>query len=175
MSSPEHCPCGSGQPYAECCQPLLRGERNAQTAEELMRSRYCAFVVQNIPYLMRTTASRARRRNEAREMRAWSEHSEWLGVEVLNVMGGGSEDETGTVEFIAHFAVNGVENRHHELSDFVREDGKWRYSGGKDMLQQQPVRRAPNPGRNEPCPCGSGRKYKKCCGAPFSAHTGESA
>jgi SEC-C motif domain protein len=175
MSLPENCPCGSGQPYAVCCEPLLRGQRRAQTAEELMRSRYCAFVVQNIPYLMRTTASKARRHNEARDLRAWSEHSDWLGLEVVDVDRGGPGDDAGTVEFIARFAVNGVENRHHERSEFVRQGGQWVYAGGKDLLQRQPLRRAASPGRNDPCPCGSGRKYKKCCGAPVSAEADDPA
>ena len=139
-----------------------------------MRSRYCAFVNQNIPYLVRTTAGRARRRNEARDLRAWSEQSEWRGLEVVSVVDGGPEDDRGTVEFIAHFAVNGTESRHHERSDFIRQDGQWVYAGGKDLLQPQPVKRAPSPGRNEPCPCGSGRKYKKCCGGSASVASADS-
>ena len=39
-------------------------------------------------------------------------------------------------------------------------------SGGDDTVKAEPVRKGKKVGPNDPCPCGSGKKYKKCCGAP---------
>ncbi|MDE5984031.1 MAG: preprotein translocase subunit SecA [Eubacterium sp.] len=39
-------------------------------------------------------------------------------------------------------------------------------SGGDNTVKSSPVRKGNKVGPNDPCPCGSGKKYKKCCGAP---------
>ncbi|MBL4692142.1 MAG: SEC-C domain-containing protein, partial [Magnetovibrio sp.] len=83
---------------------------------------------------------------------------------IRETSGGGEDDETGTVLFSARFKENGELNVHRELSDFRRENGEWVYVDGKINPQGEP-RRVQKVGRNEPCPCGSGKKYKKCCGA----------
>jgi uncharacterized protein len=50
----------------------------------------------------------------------------------------------------------------YDLREFWRDRG---------MAPREPIRKAPQPGRNDPCPCGSGKKYKKCCGAvPPTVH-----
>ncbi len=68
------------------------------------------------------------------------------------------------VEFIATFKEKGVTRRHHERSSFLREGDNWYFVDGDMVLPQTQVNEGPKVGRNEPCSCGSGKKFKKCCG-----------
>ena len=87
-----------------------------------------------------------------------------MGLELRAVTDGGVDDAIGTVEFVARFRFNGEQHLHHELASFRREQGRWVFVAG-DMNPKGPPRRVVKVGRNDPCPCGSGKKYKKCCGA----------
>ena len=71
-------------------------------------------------------------------------------------------DDEGIVEFKAHYESKGIKNIHHEVSEFQRKDGQWYFIDGQ-VITNQIVRSAPKVGRNDPCPCGSGKKNKKCC------------
>ncbi len=151
MSDNPLCPCGSQQSYAECCQSWHQG-LPAPSAEKLMRSRYCAYVLELIDYLVATTlpAQQALLAREA--MSQWSRDSQWLGLEVEQVMAG---DTRGQVTFTAHWAdPDGSRQSHRECSDFVNKAGRWYF-----IDPNHPIKA----GRNEPCPCGSGRKFKQCC------------
>lgn len=155
------CPCGSGRAYADCCEPYVTGAAPAPTAEALMRSRYSAYAVGNLDHLERTQLAGDWDRASAE---TWSRNSQWLGLDVLATEAGGPDDQEGSVEFVARFAMQGVPQEHREAARFGRVDGKWMYVEG-EVSGGQPVRReAPKIGRNEPCPCGSGKKFKKCCG-----------
>ncbi len=158
------CPCGSGLPYEACCEPLINGTGNAATPEELMRSRYCAYVLQNIPYLARTLHPSQRNDYDEDGAARWSRESQWLGLEIISASGASPGDQTGTVEFKVHYIRDGMTLVHHELSEFRRSDGTWYFYDGKLVGAPQIRRATPKVGRNDPCPCGSGRKYKKCCG-----------
>ncbi|MGE5400983.1 MAG: YchJ family protein [Ignavibacteriales bacterium] len=160
----EKCPCGSGKSYSKCCGALIKGERTAQTAEELMRSRYSAYVKQEIDYIYETTHPGHRDDFDREATKQWSEKSEWLGIEIVNTSRGGAEDSEGEVEFIASFSQKGIKKDHHELSTFKKEDEKWYFEDGKGVSAKPFVRIEEKTGRNDPCPCGSGKKYKKCCG-----------
>ncbi|MEW5771922.1 MAG: YchJ family protein [Thermodesulfobacteriota bacterium] len=155
------CPCGSGRAYAECCEPYVTGAAPAPTAEALMRSRYSAYAVGNLDHLERTQVGGDWDRASAE---SWSRNSEWLGLDVLATEAGGPDDETGMVEFSARFALSGVPQEHREIARFGRRDGSWVYLEGDVSSGRPVVRETPKIGRNEPCPCGSGKKYKKCCG-----------
>jgi SEC-C motif-containing protein len=158
------CPCGSGQPYADCCAPLINGEAQAQSAEALMRARYSAHVNSEIDYIHDTTlASRRDNFNRARLLN-WTQHAQWLGLEILDTTDGMPEDTTGTVEFIARYREKGKRVNHHEIAEFTKEDGRWFFKDGNPPKAEQFIRQGPKVGRNDPCPCGSGKKYKKCCG-----------
>jgi len=92
----------------------------------------------------------------------WADTSEWRGLEIIETSGGGAGDTTGKIEFVATYAANASEYRHHELSDFKKIGGKWYFIDG--TIQNNSIKRSePKIGRNDPCPCGSGKKYKKCC------------
>ncbi len=152
------CPCGSGRAYAACCGPLIDGARPAATAEALMRSRYTAHVVGAIDYLLATVHSRERPRHDRDAVRRWAQSATWSGLEILATRGGGPADDAGEVDFIARSVRNGAPAVHRERSLFQKEGGCWRY------LRALPTATL-KAGRNDPCPCGSGRKFKKCCGA----------
>jgi SEC-C motif-containing protein len=158
------CPCGSNAAYDACCGPLIKGERSAETAEQLMRSRYSAYVKHEIAYLGSSLHPDHRADFNEKSTRAWAEGAEWRGLEILQTVGGGPEDNEGKVEFIASFAEKGTTREHHELSTFRKEAGTWYLVSGETLPVKQVVRDAPKTGRNDPCPCGSGRKFKKCCG-----------
>lgn len=153
----EPCPCGSGQAFTACCGPLHAGG-TAATAEALMRSRYAAFVLGDAGYLRATWLA------EVCPAQLALGDTAWLGLRVLRCKGGGVDDAEGAVEFEAAFRDGGRVKALHETSRFVRRDGRWLYAGGEPRLREL--------GRNEPCPCGSGRKLKRCCAGP--AMLGES-
>ena len=157
------CPCGSGSEYSACCAPYITGQKQAATAETLMRSRYTAYVKNKISYIESTHDPATRDSLDLDATEEWARDSEWLGLEILAVEGGGAKDETGTVEFKARFTQEGEELVHHELSQFVKKEERWYFSDGHKPSTTV-VRESPKVGRNDPCPCGSGRKYKKCCG-----------
>jgi len=160
------CPCGSKSAYAECCEPLHKGVREAKTAEELMRSRYAAFAMQEIDYIVDTAHPDAQKDLKRDEIETWSKNSTWNGFEIIDVQGGGEDDDQGLVEFIAWYDdPEGEETEHHEKSVFTREDGVWKFLDGMPGRQEPYRREEPKVGRNDPCPCGSGKKFKKCCGA----------
>ncbi|MBI5367669.1 MAG: YchJ family protein [Planctomycetes bacterium] len=158
------CPCGSPLSYDECCRPLISGTRAAATAEELMRSRYSAYVEREIPYLRTSLSPDQRKDYDETSSREWAESAEWHSLQILNTSGGGPADRDGTVEFVATFTRQGVRQEHREVSTFVREGGTWYFAGGKVIGPKPVVREAAKVGRNDPCSCGSGKKYKKCCG-----------
>ena len=78
---------------------------------------------------------------------------------------GGPEDSEGQVEFIARYAMDGTEHVHREKSQFRRIDGRWYFSNGQKVGATTIRNEGPKIGRNDPCSCGSGKKYKKCHGA----------
>ncbi len=161
------CPCGSSKPYADCCRPLISGERRADTAEELMRSRYSAYVKKELAWLRDSLHPGHRASFDETGSRAWAERAEWHGLEILKTVKGGPDDQEGTVEFVASFTEGGARQQHHELSSFGRAGGAWYFMTGKPLPPRPSVRQTPKAGRNDPCPCGSGRKFKKCCGQQY--------
>ncbi|WP_054815118.1 YchJ family protein [Nocardia arizonensis] len=125
MSRSHPCPCRRGDSYADCCGPLLAGARPAPTAAALMRSRYTAFALGDIGYLRRSWHSGTRPRDI--ELDA---DQRWLFLEIVRTERGGPFDDTGTVEFVAHYRGPGGRGELREVSRFVREDGAWVYLDG---------------------------------------------
>lgn len=157
------CPCGSKKGYDQCCGPYIEGKMAAPTAEALMRSRYSAYVVKNVEYIESTHSLEERDDLSIEETRKWAEESTWLGLEIVSTQKGSETDDTGVVEFIASYAQRGSRHEHHETSNFHKVDGKWYYKDGT-LKNTTVVRHEAKVGRNDPCPCGSGKKFKKCCG-----------
>lgn len=119
------CPCGSPLPYAACCAPLHRGQATASTAEQLMRSRYTAYVVRDVDYILETMEPRPHRR----DVEATARSVRWQGLEVLRTELGGERDSRGVVEFEARMEQGGRAGVHRERSAFERRDGRWIYVG----------------------------------------------
>ena len=161
------CPCGSAKNYDACCGPVIAGAP-AATAEALMRSRYTAYVVGAVDHILASHTAKAARNVDRASTEAWSKNSTWLGLTVVSTDAGGPDDTEGTVEFVARFRSGPAEPEQtlHERARFVRgPHGRgWLYAEGH-VIGPPPVRREPHPGRNDPCSCGSGKKYKKCHGA----------
>ncbi len=164
------CSCGSGREMPACCGPILARKQPAPTAESLMRARYSAYVAGDVDFVMATTLPACRADSDINAMKAWAEQSEWEGLEVISTSKGGEQDQQGEVEFIARYRLQGVAQQHHEKSLFVQEDGVWYFKDGEVLAsgpteKAVPVVNANKTGRNDPCPCGSGKKFKKCCAA----------
>jgi len=157
------CPCGSQRAYEACCQPLIKGEQKATTAEQLMRSRYSAYVKKELEYILTSLHPEHRKDYDEASTRAWAERAEWHSFEILETKDGRPDDKEGKVEFRVTYSESGVKQEHHELSTFKKEGETWYFVTGKNM-PMKPVVSAPKIGRNDPCSCGSGKKFKKCCG-----------
>jgi SEC-C motif-containing protein len=160
MTNTSICPCNSGRPYAECCEPLLSGDHLACTAEALMRSRYTAYVVRDIAYLLKSwhTSTRPDSIDPATI-------PEWSGLNIIRTKKGMETDSEGVVEFQATAFFRKNVCQLHEVSRFVKENDQWLYVDGDIKNDSLPAeKKAPKVGRNDPCHCGSGKKFKKCCG-----------
>ena len=160
-----NCPCASERPYDECCGRFHKGEAWPESPVDLMRARYCAFATGTVEFLEESQHPDHREDVDVDALRKWATSSEWNGFEVLATEGGESGDTEGQVEFKAHYSFEGKEQAHHEVAHFEVKDDKWYFVDGHHIGPGTFVREAPKVGRNDPCPCGSGKKYKKCCGA----------
>lgn len=119
------CPCGSGLKYTDCCGRFIETDQTPQTAKDLMRSRYTAYVKSNSDYLLTTWHSSTRPDNlDERNTQ------KWIGLKIIGTEAGQADDSEGVVEFIAGYKVNGRAYRLHEISRFVKEDDRWFYVDG---------------------------------------------
>jgi SEC-C motif domain protein len=145
------CFCGSNREFDTCCGPILKGDQTAQNVEELMRSRYSAYATANGTYLVKSAVKENRHEEDIALIEQFCNNVKWLKLEVLDVV---QKEESGIVEFKAYYLENSDIVLLHERSDFVKNDGVWEYEKGNFLNTKIE--------RNEPCPCGSGKKYKKC-------------
>jgi SEC-C motif domain protein len=161
MITAKHCPCKSGLSFTDCCEAVLSGQKKAATAEALMRSRYSAYAKGDIAYLLRTWHSSTRPPAIDPDT-----IPDWCGLDIIRTDKGQVGDDEGIVEFKATAALShGKILILHEVSHFVREAGQWLYVSGNvigDSSQGGCI--TEKVGRNCLCPCGSGKKFKKCCG-----------
>lgn len=121
-----NCPCCSNKPYAQCCKPYHNKEKQAPTAEALMRSRYSAFAIPNGEYLMATTLPAKRKYSTKEELQDWGEVNKWIKLEIVNL------PTINQVEFKA-FYIDQHQNEqlHHELSVFQKINDCWFYVSGE--------------------------------------------
>ena len=164
MKNEELCPCKSGKTFGECCGPVIAGTAKAENPEALMRARYTSYVTGDIDFLKSSATAAVQAEFDENASRAWSKAAEWHGLEIIKTEGGGAKDKTGVVEFRALYTANNEFCNHHEVSTFVKEKDGWKFADGELVGEKPIVREDPKVGRNDPCPCGSGKKYKKCCG-----------
>lgn len=151
-----HCPCQSAKTYTECCQPIHQNHALALLPEQLMRARYCAHVLKLIDFVIKTYHPSCDAESQ-RSGIAESVNMDWQRLEVVDAPL--PTGDTGFVEFKAYLVERGTEQCLHERSRFIKEHDFWYYIDG-----EFPVEQAKKTGRNDPCICGSGKKFKKCCG-----------
>jgi SEC-C motif-containing protein len=153
------CPCGSGEVFEACCEPILQGARRAGTAEELMRARFTAHVLHDFKFLHESYRATAAKPYVAEP---GEPSMKWTRLEVHSHETTDNPDKS-FVDFSAYGTEGGVEKVLHEKAEFLRIDGTWLYTR-EARLGPAPYKSAtPKIGRNDPCPCGSGKKYKQCC------------
>lgn len=161
--SNNNCPCLSGKLYSECCEPIITKQIQAKTPEALMRSRYSAYAKHEISWLRDSLEKSQQKDFDEKSVAEWSKNSEWIGIEIKQTK---TEEEKniGWVEFIARFKQGNITRNHHELGEFHRVNGEWFFYDGRAVKPETVKKEGPDTGRNDPCPCGSGKKFKKCCG-----------
>ena len=120
-----NCPCLSGEQYEDCCGRFHAGEAEAPTAEQLMRSRYSAFVVRDEAYLLRSWAPETRPGEVD-----FDPGMRWTGLEIEAATDGTAFHQHGTVTFTARYVHGGEPGALHERSRFARHEGAWVYVDG---------------------------------------------
>ena len=164
MKNEESCPCKSGKSFGDCCGPIIAGAVKAPTAEALMRARYSSYVTGDVMFLKTSAVQAVQDEFDEASSRAWSKAAKWHGLEIIRTERGGEGDSDGVVEFRAIYTAGNEFCNHHEVATFVKGDEGWKFEDGELVGEKPETREAPKVGRNDPCPCGSGKKYKKCCG-----------
>jgi SEC-C motif-containing protein len=152
----QQCHCGSGKPFSLCCQPILSNQSPAATAEALMRSRYTANVLRDLAYLLESWHPSTRPSSMDQ-----GQMVDWCGLTIVAASKGQPGDKDGVVEFIARYADGLQQGVLRERSRFVFAEDRWYYLDG--LVSETAGTEQARIGRNAPCPCGSGKKYKKCC------------
>jgi SEC-C motif domain protein len=160
----KNCPCSSGESFSQCCEPFLKGETLPNSAEQLMRSRYTAYVEGAVDYLHDSIHPNHRADYDRKATEEWSKNSEWLGLEIISTQDGSESDQNGEVEFRATYKNSSGKFQTYEISRFEKQNQRWFYVDSETPKTQTIRNEEKKVGRNEPCPCDSGKKYKKCCG-----------
>jgi len=158
------CKCDTGKPYSECCEPIIKGLKTPENAVDVMRARYTAFVIGEIDFIMATVSPSKKSEYDRKSVEEWSRSTDWTDLEIVSCKDGGVEHESGEVEFIANYRDKDTMKKHHEHASFVKIKGAWYFEDGRAPAVTQVRRETPKIGRNDPCMCSSGKKYKKCCG-----------
>ena len=160
----EICSCDTKKPYSECCEPVIKGQKIPGTAVDLMRARYTAYVRHEIDFIMDSLSPARKKDTDRKATEEWSQQTQWDGLQIISTEKGGPNNEAGQVEFVAKFREKEETKEHHELASFLKLKGSWYFEDGKPP-PNKPVRlEGPKIGRNDPCHCGSGKKFKKCHG-----------
>lgn len=152
------CYCGNKESFENCCGRYLSGNQKAPTALALMKSRYSAFVTKNIDYLVETAHPTLNAKKAS--LLEWANHVTWLKLEVISSTAGNGNHTAGEVEFKAYYREGLKNDIQHEKSLFTKENDTWYYTKG--FINPKPLADATT-NRNDLCPCGSGKKFKKCC------------
>ena len=123
----EICPCGSNELYIECCQPIIKGDKKAKSALQLMKSRYSAYVHCEVDYIVKSTEASQRKYYPKKDLLKWAKESQWLKLEII-------EFTSDTVEFKAFYNNSaGQLEIHHEFSTFVSENETWYFVQGEAL------------------------------------------
>ncbi len=158
------CDCGSGLDYQLCCMPIITGVAQAKTAEALLRARFTAHVKLEVDFIVNTIHPDKAAEHDPAIIKEWAEQTKWLRLEIIEKQKGTEKDTTGLIEFNAYYERKKGEEVHSEVAQFVKKDNSWYFYDAAPPKVKQVINSAPKTGRNDPCICGSGKKFKKCCG-----------
>jgi SEC-C motif-containing protein len=169
MANQIPCPCGTEKNYQDCCAVYHQNPGSAPTAEALMRSRFSAFARNDIDYIQRTQQlDNDTREDDTQAIQEENSTTLWTQLDILETEQGQASDDTGSVTFRARFTEGKHQGELTEKSLFNKINGQWLYVSGSHEVHSSPQKTAPveshKVGRNDPCSCGSGKKFKKCCG-----------
>lgn len=156
----EQCPCGSNINYDQCCGLYINDQAIPKTPETLMRSRYTAYSLANIGYIIKTMQGKPLTNFNENEVKRWASNVIWLGLNVIQSSESAinvPDEHTGFVEFIATYLERDTLKTIHENSQFQRRNNRWFYIDGK-LINTMPKKIF----RNAACPCGSQKKFKNC-------------
>lgn len=149
------CHCGLPQPFADCCGRFVSRAIDAPDAQSLMRSRYSAFCEQAIDYLCFTCSDKALEQNPREEVAEFAQAAHFVRLHIMDYEPG---DALAYVEFKAFYIIADTLHCIHERSQFIQQHHQWKYDSGQ-LFEAADVKLK----RNDPCPCLSGNKFKKCC------------
>lgn len=116
--------------FSECCQPFLETAALPETAEQLMRSRYTAYVLENKAYLLSSWHPQTRPENMD-----FDTHTKWLGLKIKHKKAGQAADKKGWVDFVARYRIGGKAERIEELSYFLKENNAWQYFAAVETME----------------------------------------
>ena len=158
MENNNKCHCGNNEPFEKCCRRYIIGNINPPTALALMKSRYSAFVIKNIDYLVKTAHPSLNAKKSS--LLEWANQVTWKKLRIISSTAGTGNHTAGEVEFKAYYKQGLKNDIQHEKSLFTKENNTWYYTKG--VINPTPLASAET-NRNDLCPCGSGKKFKKCC------------
>ena len=148
------CPCGSSLEYRICCEPLHLYQTHATSAKTLMQSRFCAFYLKNIEYIISTTVPSQQALLNKPALQAWADDMTWTHLKIKSDIPKIGKRHA-QVHFLAYFRDEQGEHCHDERSAFVRIDNRWYFLDPTVSCLLT---------NKQPCLCGSGEKFKACCG-----------
>lgn len=151
----QKCYCCSDLRFTKCCEPVLNEHSKATSPEMLMRSRYTAYVLKDERHLLATWAPSTRPQSVALE----NDQTQWLQLVINDHKIDKETGDTGEVAFQATFIAGDELCQMKERSNFIRKKGLWYYLDGENSIEKEMI------SRKAPCPCGSGKKFKRCCHA----------
>lgn len=123
-----NCPCQSGLLFDDCCQPFLNFKKNTLTPTQLMRSRYSAYVMQNVDYLIATWHPKTLPKKLNDEIA----HAKWIDLTIIAESIDSKDPNQGFVEFVAIYRnQQGRAQKMHELSRFTKQNEHWFYMDGE--------------------------------------------
>ncbi len=160
------CPCGSEQRYDRCCHPIIMAKKPANSPVQLMRSRYSAYAQKEAQYIYLTYALASQTEQCIDEITQWAKQTKWLKLVIHHASDYQNDlanKQNAQVEFSAFYQHQGQIWQMRERSNFIVEEGAWRYLDG-DVSHNSELAK---PKRNEVCFCGSAKKFKQCCAKNF--------
>lgn len=154
------CPCGSSNKYKQCCEPLIIKSKLAQSPEQLMRSRYSAYAINQVNYIYNTYSSESKKGQSLIDISSWAKETTWIKLSIVN-SSPFKKIQYPTVEFEAIYKSQDKYFKMKEKSRFIMENNSWAYVDGTNLEHNELI----SPNRNDKCFCLSEKKFKKCCGA----------